>query len=107
MLAAGHRFEEFKLDFTLNLVSAEICGADLQLIPFECPTFWPLNFRLVDRGKLAWSDVSVDDEKAKSTFRERSHWVGYDDFSVGCRLHFFGRDDDAARLVHCALLVLQ
>ena len=66
MLATWHRPEKFKLNLAFNLVFAQICGADLNLIPLEGAAFWPLDLRFVDRGKLAWRDLTIDHEEAEA-----------------------------------------
>ena len=66
MLATWHRPEKFKLNLTFNLVFAEVCGADLNLIPLESATFGPLNLRFIDWCKLARCDLTVDNEEAEA-----------------------------------------
>ena len=66
MLATWHRPEKFKLNLTLDFVLAEVCGADLNLIPLEGAAFRPLNLRFVDWCKLARCDLTVDNEEAEA-----------------------------------------
>ena len=63
MLTTGHRPEKFKLNLALNLVLAEVCRADLNLIPLVGATLGPLDLRFVDWSKLARSDLAVDNEE--------------------------------------------
>ena len=66
MLATWHRPEKFNLNLALDFVLAEVCGADLNLIPLESATFGPLNLRLVDWCKLARCNLTVDNEEAEA-----------------------------------------
>ena len=66
MLATWHRPEKFKLYLALNLVFAQICRADLNLIPLKGSAFGPLDLRLVDWCKLARRDLTVDNEEAEA-----------------------------------------
>ena len=63
MLTTGHRPEKFKLNLALNLVLAEVCRADLNLIPLVGAALGPLDLRFVDWSKLARSDLAVDNEE--------------------------------------------
>ena len=65
MLTTGHRPEKFKLNLALNLVLAEVCRADLNLIPLIGATFRPLDLRFVDWSKLARSDLAADNEEGE------------------------------------------
>ena len=66
MFTIWHRPEKFKLDLTLDLVLAEVCGADLNLIPLKSSAFRSLDLRLVDWCKLARSNLTVDNEEAEA-----------------------------------------
>ena len=66
MLTTWHRPEKFKLNLSLDLVLTEVCGADLDLVPLEGAAFGPLDLRFVDRGKLAWRDLTIDNEEAEA-----------------------------------------
>ena len=66
MLTIWHRPEKFKLDLALDLVFAEVCGADLNLIPLECSVLRPLDLRFVNWCKLTRSDLTVDNEEAEA-----------------------------------------
>lgn len=65
MLAARNGFKQFKFNFSLDFVLAEICSPDLNLVPPVGSSFPPFDFALVDRCPLANSQVPVDDEEAK------------------------------------------
>ena len=94
MLTTWHRPEKFKLNLTLNLVFAEVSGAYLNLIPLEGTAFRPLDLRFVDRGKLAWRDLTIDHEEAEAGFLECGDRIKDHYFSVSLRCHLLGRDSD-------------
>ena len=66
MLTTWHRPEKFKLNLALDLVLAEVCGADLDLVPLEGSALRPFDLRFEDRGILAWSDLTIDNEEAEA-----------------------------------------
>ena len=94
MLTTWYRPEKFKLNLTLDLVFAEVCGADLHLVPFEGASLWSLDLRFVDRGKLARRDLTIDHEEAEAGLLECGDWVKDHYFSVSLRCHLLGRDSD-------------
>ena len=63
MLTTWHRPEKFKLNLALNLILAQICSADLNLIPLVCAALGPLDLRFVDWRKLTRSDLTIDNEE--------------------------------------------
>ena len=66
MLATWHRPEKFKLNLALDFVLAEVCRADLNLIPLKSAAFGPLDLRFVDWCKFARCDLTVDNEEAEA-----------------------------------------
>ena len=66
MLATWHRPEKFKLNLALDFVLAEVCGADLNLIPLKCSIFRSFDLRFVNWCKLTRSDLTVDNEEAEA-----------------------------------------
>ena len=66
MLSACGWLEKFYFYFLLDIIFAQVCGANLDLIPLKGPsTDWLLNFWFVNWGEFARGDEPVNDEKAK------------------------------------------
>ena len=105
MLAARDRSEEFKFDLPLYLIFAQICGPNLDLVPFEGSAFLSLDFRLVDWRILSWCDIPVDDEEAETAVLNIAHWIENDNFSVCRSSDFLCRDHDTACLSSRPLLI--
>ena len=66
MLTTWHRPEKFKLNLTLDLVLAQVCGADLDLVPLEGAAFGPLDLRFEDRSILTRRNLTIDNEEAEA-----------------------------------------
>ena len=107
MLSAGLRFEELNLDLALDLIFAQIGRANLHLVPLERSAFGALDLRFVDRGVLAESQVSVNDEETETGLWKRSHWVEHDDLSVGRGGLLLRADHNVTVLAGAALLIDQ
>ena len=105
MLAARDRSEEFKFDLPLYLIFAQICGPNLDLVPFEGSAFLSLDFRLVDWRILSWCDIPVDDEEAEPAVLEIAYRVENDNFGICRGSNLLCRDHDAACLSSRKLLV--
>ena len=107
VLTAGHRPKEFYLDFSLDLVLAEVRRAYLHLVPLECTAFRALDLRLVDGRVLARGQIPVNDEKAERTIRQRGDRVEHNDLSIRSRRLFLGTDDHIPILARASLLIDQ
>ena len=90
MATTWNRTEELDLDLTLNIILAQVCSADLDLVPAEGTAFWPFDFRLVDWSVLAECDVAVQDEEAKLIVLQVAHRTEPDHLLVSCRLLLLG-----------------
>ena len=88
VLATWHRLEEFKFYFALNVVSAEVCRSDLNLIPAVASCLLILDLRLVDWSVLAKRKLSVDDEEAQTRVWKRANRIEDDDLRIGRCLLF-------------------
>ena len=60
------RPKELNFDAALDVVLAEVRGADLHLVPLEGATLRPFDLGLVHWRELARTQVPVDDEEAQS-----------------------------------------
>ena len=97
MASTGHRTEKFNFDLALDIIFAQICRADLHLVPIETISSWSLDFRLIDRCVLTKSDLPIHDEEAEISFWQGSHRVELHDLLIsGCFLLFCGNRDTAS-----------
>ncbi len=104
MLSIWIWLEELDFDLALNVVFTEICGSNLDLIPFEQPFVGSLDLWFVDWCVFTWGNVSVKDEEAETTFiqialRVENHYL----WILGGS-HFFSWNDNSARFTWRSLV---
>ena len=63
MLSIRIRFEKLDLDLAFNVIFTEICGSNLDLVPFEQPFVGSLDLWFVNWRVFTWGNVSVKDEE--------------------------------------------
>jgi len=107
VLATWDGSEEFKFDFPLDLVLAQVSCAELDLVPAEASALWPLDLALVDWSPLTERDIAVDDEEAQAGFCELTDRREHDDLAVGRGGLLLCRDDDTTSLSGVAFRVIQ
>ena len=107
MFATWDRSEEFKLDLSLNLILAKICGANLDLVPLEAPARLSDDLTLVDGRVLSRSNIPIDYEEAETVVIDDANRIEDHDFSVGSWSDLFSRDYDTTRLSYSASIAAQ
>lgn len=79
MFAARVGSEKFDLYLPLDFIFAEVCGAHLDLVPFERALVGSLDLRLVNWTVLSRRDVPIDDEEAEARVWKCRHRVEHGD----------------------------
>ena len=100
MLSACGWLKKFYFYFLLDIIFAQVCGANLDLIPLKGPsTYWLLNFWFINWGEFAWGDEPVNDEEAEAwAVYSFNLWIENDHLGVGCCRDFFCLDDNVTWL---------
>lgn len=97
MLSIRIWLEKLNFDLAFNVIFTEICGSNLDLVPFEKPFIGSLNLRFVNRRVFTWSNVSVKDEETQAAFVQIALRVENHDLWVLRGSDFFCWNDNSAR----------
>ena len=94
------RLEEFDLDGPLNIVTTQVSGAKLDLVPSEGATLWPLDLRFVDWCPLAGAKLTINEQEAQAALVQGGYWIEDDDFLVLGSRHLSSHHEDSATLTN-------